>query len=375
MHFNRSYGVVLKIVIILGLVSVALAAALSPILEHPSSKSSLDASSQTIRPTVDVTFHGNFPGDDVSRSARIDVQSILYEAARKIYGTPDLSINKATWDAKQQSTKTEKITFEASVSGLRPEDCGIYTGFYYYSGVLSVPKARKSKSKPAKPNDRIERILTAQLLGPQGTPLLDLKVPEGRILQTDLLMNKEQDGQNESVSNRLGSFAVLAVCDPFHKLFTMHWHQLHGLCIIILNILGLVPIATGAPVSSESLQFDAAKPVTVSVLFHGDQPVDEGIMQMARVNVQSIAYLAARQMPGTPDLTVHKWEGNPQASPKDKHVTFSIIVNGLGKQDGAYPGYYIYSGVPIPDDMERIKRSMTAKLINPQGQTVVSFQG
>ncbi|KAJ3981523.1 hypothetical protein F5890DRAFT_536269 [Lentinula detonsa] len=184
MHCNRSYGVVLDIVIILGLVSVALAAALSPILEHPGSpKSSLDASSQAIRPTVDVTFHGNFPGVDVSRSARIDVQAILYEAARKIHGTPDFTINEATWDAKQQSENTEKITFEVAVSGLRPEDCGIYTGFYFYSGVLPVPKARKSKSKPAKPNDRIERILTAKLLNPQGAPLLDLKVPEGRILQ------------------------------------------------------------------------------------------------------------------------------------------------------------------------------------------------
>ncbi|KAJ3733987.1 hypothetical protein DFJ43DRAFT_1065528 [Lentinula guzmanii] len=186
MHCNRSYGVVLDIVIILGLVSAALAAALSPILEHPSPKSSLDASSQAIRPTVDVTFHGNFPGVDVTRSARIDVQAILYEAARKIHGTPDFTINEATWDAKQQSENTEKITFEVSVSGLRPEDCGIYTGFYFYSGVLPVPKERKSKSKPAKPNDRIERILTAKLLNPQGASLLDLKVPEARILQMGL---------------------------------------------------------------------------------------------------------------------------------------------------------------------------------------------
>ncbi|KAJ3798080.1 hypothetical protein GGU11DRAFT_21943 [Lentinula aff. detonsa] len=155
----------------------------------------------------------------------------------------------------------------------------------------------------------------------------------------------------------------------------MHWHQPYGVCvIIILNILGLVSIALGAPVSS-SLQVVSAKPFTVTVLFHGEQPVDEGIMQMARVNVQALAHLAARQMPGTPDLTVHNWQGNPQASPKDKHVTFSIIVEGLGRQDGAYPGYYIYSEFSYNlNGMERMGRSMTAKLINPQGQTVMEFR-
>ncbi|KAJ3815438.1 hypothetical protein F5876DRAFT_61594 [Lentinula aff. lateritia] len=163
--------------IILGCVSVALTAALPPVPKH----------------VMGMTLHGKTPTDEaVTRAAKIEVQALLYQVAGKIEGAPDLTIHTIDWNGKPQgSTETpDRITFEFSVSGLRPEDSGVYTGFYFYSGALPVPKKvrpgnlQSKKKRPTKSNDRIERILNAKVTSPQGIVLLNLKVPEDRILQT-----------------------------------------------------------------------------------------------------------------------------------------------------------------------------------------------
>ncbi|KAJ3854977.1 hypothetical protein EV368DRAFT_62799 [Lentinula lateritia] len=151
-----------------------------------------------------------------------------------------------------------------------------------------------------------------------------------------------------------------------------------SLCLV-LGIFGLVCGALGAPMSPirNAQTAKSSTSLNVIVQFHGTQPVDEGVMQIARVNVQTLLHLSARKISGTPDLTVHEWRGNPQFSAKDKHVTFLVIVTGLGREDsGGYTGYYIYTGVPRPyqlNDMKWIERVMTAKLIDPHGKTVLEL--
>lgn len=142
---------------------------------------------------MDVTLHGQVPANEAAtRAARIEIQALLYQVSGNIDGTPDLTIHTIHWNEKPQgSTETpDRITFDASVSGLRPKDSGVYTGFYFYSGALPVPKEIKpgnpqsKKKRPVKSNERIERILNAKVTSPQGNVLLNLEVPENRILQT-----------------------------------------------------------------------------------------------------------------------------------------------------------------------------------------------
>ncbi|KAJ3928461.1 MAG: hypothetical protein NXY57DRAFT_515888 [Lentinula lateritia] len=162
----------------------------------------------------------------------------------------------------------------------------------------------------------------------------------------------------------------------------MRCTQPYGISLcVVLGIFRLVCVALGSPIQNpSSLQVETAKPSTspnIIVQFHGTQPVDEGVMQIARVNVQTLLHLSARKISGTPDLTVHEWRGNPQFSAEYKHVTFLVIVTGLGKEDsGGYTGYYIYTGVPKPyqlNDMKWVERVMTAKLIDPHGNTVLEL--
>ncbi|KAJ3920876.1 hypothetical protein F5877DRAFT_65375 [Lentinula edodes] len=157
----------------------------------------------------------------------------------------------------------------------------------------------------------------------------------------------------------------------------MRYTQLYGISLcVVLGIFGLVCVALGSPIQNVETAKSSTSP-NVIVQFHGTQPVDEGIMQIARVNVQTLLHLSARKIPGTPDLTVHEWQGNPQFSAEDKHVTFLVIVTGLGKEDSwGYTGYYTYTGVPRPyqlNDMKWIERVMTAKLIDPHGNTVLEL--
>ncbi|KAJ3881316.1 hypothetical protein F5051DRAFT_425850 [Lentinula edodes] len=192
MHRDWWYDIMLNLFIILGCVSVALTAALPPVPEHTFSLKP--------HPKVDVTLHGKAPADEAAtRAAKIEIQALLYQVSGKIDGSPDLTIHTIHWNGKPQgSTETpDRITFDASVSGLRPEDSGVYTGFYFYSG--AVPKEVKpgnlqsKKKRPAKINDRIERILNAKVTSPQGDVLLNLEVPEDRILQTTPTLSDDED--------------------------------------------------------------------------------------------------------------------------------------------------------------------------------------
>ncbi|KAJ3903810.1 hypothetical protein F5879DRAFT_119747 [Lentinula edodes] len=195
MHRNWLHDIMRNLFIILGCVSVVLTAALPPVPEHPSP--TLESHTKVV-----VTLHGKTPTDEtVTLAIKIEIQTLLWSAARKIHGTPDLTIDAIEWDGKPQgSTETpNRISFLATVSGLRQEDSGVYTGFYFYSGVLPVPKKvnpgkpQSKKKRPAKINNRIERILNAKVTSLQGNVLLDLEVPEDRILQTTPTLSDDED--------------------------------------------------------------------------------------------------------------------------------------------------------------------------------------
>ncbi|KAJ4475707.1 hypothetical protein J3R30DRAFT_3502133 [Lentinula aciculospora] len=109
------------VLIIFGLISIALSAALYPIPEHPlSSTHSLEPALQASHPMVDVMLHSEVPEDEaVQQAAKVDIQAILYRTSRKIYSCPKLTISKVEWDGKfRDSKKTSlKIAFDISVSG------------------------------------------------------------------------------------------------------------------------------------------------------------------------------------------------------------------------------------------------------------------
>ncbi|KAJ4475708.1 hypothetical protein J3R30DRAFT_3706311 [Lentinula aciculospora] len=132
----------------------------------------------------------------------------------------------------------------------------------------------------------------------------------------------------------------------------MYFCEPYGICILAI-ILEFVTVALGVPILANANNTDLSsfhlktrKAVIwakTTVEFPGKSPVDEAIMQMGRVNVQTILHIIAQKIPGTPYLTVDNWKRYPQSSLTDKHVTFVAIVSELGEEySGLYTGYYLY---------------------------------